>query len=295
MTHNNSHDNISEKNEIKHPIKNDIKKTILILSGGGIKGIAHIGAMKALDEKNILKNIKTFVGTSVGGFVATLYLIGYGPDKLYEFIEFLDVQKMRSLKPAQFITKFGLDNGEKLMCVLEKMFLAKNIPINITFKTLFEITNIKLILTTVCLNDKKTYYLSHLTYPDMPVLMGLRMTSCVPIWFTPIEYDGKLFVDGGCMDNYPIDLFVNELDNVVGIYLYENKTITPVIDNMEEYLFNLMYCFMEGITCKTITGYEKQTIRLELPAISITNLDITNKIKKDLFNIGYDSVMKKIL
>jgi NTE family protein len=266
-------------------------KTILVLSGGGIKGISHIGALKALEEKNMLKNIKVIAGTSVGGIIGGLLLAGYTSDELYKFIELFDATKLRSLNPSDFFTKFGLDNGARFTFVLEKMFEAKNIPIDITFQDFFKMTQIKLILTAVCMNDKEVYYLSHLTSPNMPVLLGMRMTSSIPFWFIPVEYKGKLFIDGGCIDNYPIQLFSKELDNVIGIYLSENKSFIKTIDNTEEFLFSLLHCFFEGVTCNSIKGFEKQTIKINLPKISIVNLDITSKIKKELFDCGYMSII----
>jgi predicted acylesterase/phospholipase RssA len=85
----------------------DIPKTTVVLSGGGIKGIAHIGALKALEEKQILKNIKVFAGTSIGGMIAALYIIGYTPDEMYNFIELFNIKKMRLLDPKGFFNKFG--------------------------------------------------------------------------------------------------------------------------------------------------------------------------------------------
>ena len=266
-------------------------KTILVLSGGGIKGISHIGALKALDEKNMLKNIKVIAGTSVGGIIAGLFLAGYTPDELYKFIELFDTTKLRSLNHSDFFVKFGLDNGTRFTFVLEKMFEAKNIPVDITFKDFFKLTQIKLILTAVCMNDNEVYYLSHLTFPNMPVLLGMRITSSIPFWFIPVEYKGKLYIDGGCIDNYPIQLFSKELDNVIGIYLSENKSFKKTIVNVEEFFFSLLHCFFEGVACNSVKGFEKQTIKIELPRISIVNLNITAKVKRELFDCGYMSIM----
>ncbi len=268
-------------------------KTILVLSGGGIKGISHIGALKALEEQDLLKNIKTIAGASVGGIVGGLLLAGYTPDELYKFIELFDTKNIRSINAPNFFTKFGLDDGARFMLVLEKMFEAKNIPIDISFSKFYEMTQVKLILTAVCMNDKQVYYLSHLTFPDMPVLVGIRITSSVPFWFVPVEYKGKLYIDGGCIDNYPIQLFSNELDNVIGIYLAENKEFVRTIANTEDFLFNLLDCFFEGIVCNSIKGFEKYTTKIELSKISIAHLDITSKIKKDLFYCGYTAIKNR--
>ena len=272
----------------KHGTK---EKTTLILSGGGIKGIAHIGALKALEEKNILKNIKNFAGTSIGGMIATLSVIGYTPDEMYSFIELFDTRKMRSINPNGFFDKFGLDEGIKFTIILEKLFEAKNIPLTTTFKQLFQMTNIKLIITSVCLNDKQVYYLSHTSFPDMPVILGVRMTTSFPFWFVPVKYNGKFFVDGGCIDNYPIQLFSNNLDSVIGIYLSEDKEIIKTIDNTEDFIFSLLKCLLEGVSCNSVKGFEKMTIIISLTGISIMNLDINNKVKRKLFDGGYVTVM----
>ena len=272
----------------KHGTK---EKTTLILSGGGVNGIAHIGALKALEEKNILKNIKNFAGSSIGGMIATLFVIGYTPDEMYSFIELFDTKKMRSINPNGFFDKFGLDEGIKFTIILEKLFEAKNMPLNTTFKQLFQITNIKLIITTVCLNDKQVYYLSHTSFPDMPVILGVRMTTSFPFWFVPVKYNGKFFVDGGCIDNYPIQLFSNNLDSTIGIYLSEDKEIIKTIDNTEDFVFSLLKCLLEGVSCNSVKGFEKVTIRISLEGVSIMNLDIDNKVKKKLFDSGYVTVM----
>lgn len=270
------------------------EKTTLILSGGGVKGIAHIGALKALEEKNILKNIKNFAGTSIGGLIAALFVIGYTPDEMYSFIELFDARKMRSINPNGFFDKFGLDEGIKFMIILEKLFEAKSIPLATTFKQLFQMTNIKLIITAVCLNDKQVYYLSHTSFPDMPVILGIRMTTSFPFWFVPVKYKGKLYVDGGCIDNYPIQLFSNNLDSVIGIYLCESKEIIKTIDNTEDFVFSLLKCFLEGVTCNSVKGFEKMTIKISLSRVSIINLDINNEIKKKLFDDGYVAVMNHL-
>ena len=94
----------------------------------------------------------------------------------------------------KFLTNFGFDNGNRFTFILEKMFNAKGISPKVTFEELYEITKIKLIITTVCMNTKQVYYLSHLSFPKLPVILGLRMTASVPFWFTPVRYDNKLFM-----------------------------------------------------------------------------------------------------
>ena len=263
----------------------------LVLSGGGTKGIAHIGALKALEENGLLKNIKNIIGTSIGGIVAGLYCIGYTPDDLLKFIELFDINKIRGVNPSQFLTNFGVDDGAKLNLFLEKMFISKNISINITFSELFKKTGYNLILTSTCLNDKNIYYFSHELTPNMQILLAMKMTSAFPLWFYPITYQNKLFVDGGCIDNYPIRFFQNDLNSTIGIYLSNEKNFLKNINNIEEYFNVLIDCLCESLTNNLLKDYEKYTIKIDIKFIGIIDLNINNIIKKQIYLSGYNSTI----
>jgi len=277
----------------KYNVKgSDHKIKSLVLSGGGIKGIALIGALKCLEEHNVLCNITKFVGASIGGIIACLHCIGYTPDELIKFVELFDLKNLKSFKPSDFFTKFGLDDGSRLTFVLEKMIESKNLSKHITFGELYQITKKHLIITTVCLNDEQAYYLSHITHPKMPIITGMRMTSALPLWFIPISHNGKLYVDGGCIDNYPIQLFEKELHTTLGIYLANTKHDMKKILNTEDFLFSLLSCCLEGVTCKSIKGFEKHTVKITVPRVNFMDLDIDSSFKMKLYNCGYEAIKK---
>lgn len=281
-------DHINNKiNDLLEKKSNNYRKSILILSGGGMKGIAHIGALKALKDNNMLQHINTIGCASVGAIVASMHILGYTPDEMYDFIELFDMKKVRSCNVDSFFENFGVDDGKKFNIFLEKIFEAKNVSKDITFKELYAMKKIKFIMTTVCLNDKQVYYLSHTSFPNLSVIYGIRMTTCVPLWFSPIKYNNKLFVDGGCIDNYPIQLFSNNLNSVIGVYLCEHNDIIENIENPEDFITNLIKCFKESITCNSVKGYEKYTVRILLPQITLIELNLTNIMKKKLYDCGY--------
>jgi NTE family protein len=269
-------------------------KEILVLSGGSLKGIAHIGVLKALEEKNILKNIKIFAGTSIGGIISVLYIIGYTPNELNEIVNSLNFSLIRDINIDSLFEKYGVDNGKKMNIVLEELFKAKNIDPNITFLELYEKTKIEIIMTSVCINDKKIIYISHKTYPEMKVIIGMRMTSCIPFWFIPIKYDNKLYIDGAMMNNYPINIFKKDKKKVLGVYLNEIRNSSSEINNIETYLFGTMECIFEGINNILIKDYHKQTLNLILPKQNIFELNIDIKDKQNIFNFGYEETMKFI-
>jgi NTE family protein len=268
-------------------------KTILVLSGGGFRGISHVGVFHALEKEKMLKNIKTFAATSAGAIIATLYVIGYSPTEMRDFINLFDFGTFsNNIQFDNFFTDYGIDNGQNMRVTFEKMFTFKNIDKNITFAELNKKTGINLILTGVCLNDKKLYYFSHEKTPNMPVITALRISSAVPLWFSPIEYEKKFFIDGGIMNNYPISLFTDKIDNVIGVYLNEEKTQIDKIDNFESFIMNTIECLFEGMNMSLIGCYTEQTINLKLPSKANIFTSLGKKEKHEMYTFGYNETMK---
>jgi NTE family protein len=280
--------NVLNKKELK---KN---KTILVLSGGGVKGIALIGALKALYDSNILQNIKTIASSSVGSIIALFYIAGYEPEEMFSVLKRIKLGSIKTINPIDLIDKFGMDDGKKLDSVLSLILEAKNIDKNITLLEFYKKTKITFIITASCMNNKQAYYLSHKTFPEMSVTLAVRMSSALPIYFAPIIYDNKTFIDGGCIDNYPIHLFKDRLEYVIGIYLSDIRDYTSKINKFDEFLGNLIQCLFEGQTIASLQGYEKQTIRLSLPTYGSWSLDLTEKKREEIFQMGYKIVIDKL-
>lgn len=260
------------------------------MSGGGIKGIAHIGVLKALEELHILEHIETFAGASVGALVIALYVIGYTPTELFQFIKKFDLESMKNINFLNLLQNKGIDDGLKITHVIKELIYAKCKNKNITLKEVFEKTKKKIIFTTVCINTMKTCYLSHETYPEMPLFLAARMSISIPFFYDPVMYDKYFYIDGGCIDGYPIHLFNNELDSVLGIYLIEAPNVVEEINNMETYMVRVFQCFMEGVNFNSKKGYEKNTINIHLEAMNIVKYDINEQKKIEIFNKGYETV-----
>lgn len=271
----------------------NIKRTNLVLSGGGVKGIAHLGALKALEELGLLQHINTYAGTSIGALIASLIAIGYSSDELYKFISLMDMSKMKELVFSNLLKLFGLDDGKRMHIIIYKLFEAKNINPNITFIQLYEKIGKTLIITASCLNDKRAYYFSHTTDPDMEVLLALRMSISIPIYFAPVKYKGKMFVDGGCIDNFPIQLFNHCLNDTIAIYLTDIKDYSENITNIEDLLLNIVQCLLEGVTINSLKGYDKYAIKISLGKISMIDFKIDQESKQKAFNIGYTIVLNR--
>ena len=68
-------------------------------------------------------------------------------------------------------------------------------------------------------------YICHKTYPDLSLYKAIRMSISIPFYFTPVEYNGNLYVDGGCVDDFPLHKFKHKIDNVIGILINGNINV----------------------------------------------------------------------
>lgn len=281
-------DSVKEKFlEKKRNIKN------LILSGGGIKGISHIGAIAALEELNIINKIETFVGTSVGSLIISLYIIGYSSAELFNFIKLFDLGKLKNINILNLST-FGLDDGSRLDFVIQKLITGKGYDAKITLKEIYEIKKKKIIFTTVCVNNMEICFKSYLTDPDLPLYLAIRMSAAIPIIYSPIVYKDKMYIDGGSVDTFPIHLFKNEIEETLGILLSEPNDEIKIIDNLETYFLRILQCLMQGLTYRSQLGYENITIKINTDSINIINYEIDLDKKEKLYKTGYESIMNNI-
>lgn len=182
-------------------------KVGIVLSGGGIRGIAHLGVLKALKDKKIA--IDAISGTSAGAIVGALYANGIDP---YEALSvFNDTRLIRHLRPAF--------RAPALLNLETAFALIKNyIPHNS-----FENLKIPLTITATNFSEGKLVYFS-----EGELIRKVLASSCIPGIFSPIMIDGKLYIDGGVMNNFPVEPLHNTCDIIIGSSCNHLPAITKV-------------------------------------------------------------------
>lgn len=167
----------------------------LALSGGGARGVAHIGVIKALEEMGV--KISVVSGTSAGSIVGALYASGLTPDEMFDIIKNLSIFK--SVRPAW--TWSGLLTMDGL-----RELLLKHIPAN-DFKAL------KIPLTVAATEIRK----GHIHYFTEGELAPAVVGSCsIPAVFNPVSFNGGLYVDGGLLDNLPARPIKDKCNFLIG-------------------------------------------------------------------------------
>lgn len=233
----------------------------MTLSGGGARGIAHLGVLKALEEMEV--KISVLSGTSAGSIVGSLYGYGYKPVEILDIIQKVSVFK--SVKPAW--TWIGLLSIDGL-----KEVLLKHMPEN-SFRSL------KLPLTVAATDIKA----GEIVYFNEGELIPCVMASCcVPAVFAPINLNGRLLVDGGVLDNLPAKPIREKCDLLIGSHCnpigadFDAKNLRTIIERS----------LLMAINGNTIKSRELCDIFIEPPGLDrFTGFEITRA--KEIFEAGY--------
>lgn len=273
-------------------------KKILIVSGGGIKGLGGLGAISCLMEHNIITFPEIFAGSSVGAVICFLINIGYNPKDIYDILEEIDFTKLiKYVEPEDLLTEpcFGLSSPEPILQSIYTFMKKKNIKKNITFKELYEQTKSKLIITGTCINDTELVYFSNDTYPNMPILKAIRISISIPFIFRPYTFENKLWVDGGCMNNYPIELVEpNDLNSTIGVYLNDHYETLQEIEEVQDYFNRIFKCVYRGLNYNKIKVYKKYTINVIAKGSNGTNWELSKNDKRELYDTGYAYALEYI-
>lgn len=271
----------------------------LALSGGGIRGIAHAGALKALEENNI--NIDIIGGTSSGSLVATLYALGYSPYYIYILFKKYadDLTKLNNSVIATGIGNFlinkkvsinGLKTGESIEETYNKLASKKGVNI---------ISQIKMpvVIPTVDVSNSKEYVFTSVIpeeeekekyITDISIGKAVRASSSFPLVFSPCAYKEHIFIDGGALDNVPAQEIKKQgADKVISIK-FDSDTVTSKS--------NVMDIVMKVIDIMG-SKVSEESLALSDYIITIpsdgTGLLETTKIDY-CYKSGYDTVIKNI-
>jgi predicted patatin/cPLA2 family phospholipase len=262
----------------------------IVLSGGSTKGIAHIGALYELSRRGIIdfSKVKCYTCVSAGALVAFFFILGFEFRELWEFVLELEFKKLVNPDWSN-IKKCGVDSGDRIKKYLEGVLEKKTGISNITFSQLYKQKPIKYNILGSCLTTKEQICFNHEVFPNMAVSDAIRISISLPFFFTPVEYEGNYYVDGGLSNNYPIDLHDHEQDKTLGLLIYdayETKFQYP-----EQYPIAILNFFLHHYN-KDRYKFRKNTVFIkgDINSYSSFNFDLTNEVKESMFQIGVQSV-----
>lgn len=183
------------------------REVSLCLSGGGARGAYHLGVISVLEEHSIA--IKAISGTSIGALIGASLASGKSADEIFEIFCSREMRKIFSFAFA-FSHIFDIDTNA---IILEKLLSVDS----------FEALSIPL---SVAVFDVKKEELQHINAGDSLKKIVLASCALVPV-FKAVEHNGMLLVDGGLVDNFPVEQLQKYPYPIVGVNLYPSSPSLP--------------------------------------------------------------------
>jgi len=234
--------------------KKDRPIVAVVLAGGGAKGVAHVPALKAIEEAGL--PVDLVVGTSIGSIIGALYCTGYSPDSMRQIIKSTDWVKLITDNPdykvnktlsvrkddESFILRYLIDptrrgsstglggilGGSNVLKYFQE--LTRFLPDSMSF---YDMPIPFACVGTEAINGTKKVF----TNGNLPLCM--RASMAIPTAFTPVTIDSVVYVDGGVCDNYPVDVArAMGADIVIGVDLKVIKNNEQLTNSAIDMLMN---------------------------------------------------------
>ena len=265
----------------------------LFLSGCGTKGTAFIGAFKALIEKNIIdfKQIRRYVCCSGSSIIGVLLCCGYNLNFICNLSNKLDYSKLLNLDDLDDIfLNQGLFSNDNIGKLIDNIIQKKYNKKNISLKQFYQLTNKHLICKVYNLSQKCEEYFSYENHPNMKVSTLVQMTTCIPLFFKPIKYNDKYYIDGGILCIMP---FIDKYKNYIGLYIKEDEKNIRDMNTFEYYTY-INNCLTDKCNINIDKYNESRIIQIYTKILPCIDFDVCQKDKEIIKKCGYDKTILHI-
>lgn len=277
-------------------------KVGLCLSGGGVKGAAHIGVLKALEEENI--KIDCIAGTSSGSIVSSLYAMGYTPDEIYrlfkKYAKEISKVNLKNIIKLVFGLLFtgkivieGLNDGKKLYKIIQEQAKKKKLTRmrDITMPLIIPSVNLYngAIYLFSSVKNNRNYSDEYIVVNSIEIGKAVQASCSYPGVFCPVDYKNKKMVDGGVRENTPWrELKEIGADKIISVVFEKEKECKKEV--------NMLDCIIDsmGILTHELYNYEVEGIDyiLGIKTEGVSLLDI--KKIDELYKEGYKQAKKQM-
>lgn len=181
------------------------KKVGICLSGGGFRGVGHIGVLKALDSFGLKADVLS--GTSAGAIIACFYAKGFAPEEMLKLARNTEFFSPRNIGIRLGKNWFGQEIFSRLYANYFPEDSLENLPI-------------KVIIATTDITAARVAYFEKGSINSL-----LLASACLPVLFKPILYQNHLFLDGGLSNNLPIEPLQDQCDFLIGSHVNALQTM----------------------------------------------------------------------
>ena len=225
----------------------------IAIGGGGFKAYTYVGALKKFD----LQNVKAVSGSSAGSIIGFFVCL----TKKYQNIEKIAIEKQNRIFESNdidihnFLPLYGLNTGQNIEKKLENLceeYCGTRRP---TFNEFIDKTGVDFYVSTTNLTKRTCEYFCNKTTPDFDVISAIRMSISIPLYFTPVEYNGDTYIDGSFFKPIPYDILLDNYDDISkenGLMIGSKDTeISIQHTNLTEYVSNIFNLIRKGLISKS--------------------------------------------
>jgi NTE family protein len=240
----------------------------LVLSGGGVRGVAHLGLLQVLEEIGIQPT--AISGTSAGAIVGALRAAGHSVGTILDFFRNTSI-----FKPGLFASrKPGFLDTDKFYPVLKELLPEDD----------FGVLKTKLYVTATDMVKGKQR-----TFAHGQLIRPILASAAFPVVFTPVEIEGQLYTDGGALNNFPVEPLAGECELIIGSNVHPFKDLQP--SDIKNTLSVMERLFHLSIHHHTIHKYHLCNVVVAPDLASFGTFDRGHF--DEMFELGYKAAHEK--
>jgi len=296
----------------------------VVFAGAGVNGVAYAGVIKSLENRDLRKHIKYWIGTSAGAIAAAFSALNADSNFILESLGQTDFNQLIDYKTkswwsrvqgiyhlAEMVSRLGLNEGRSFNNWIRERISFLGYPPDITFSELYDLTGNHLTTVTTCLNSFECLYLNRASYPTMKIADAIHSSIIIPFIFQPIIIkdphfeleQGRLVVDGGVLNNFPLNACDPQTSNgrligvnrkVVGFFMASGGLWGPSKSTVNNFLkFSqaiIDTMFRQQQKLQGVTPYFKlRSVMIDDFGNSPTDFNLSKDMSFRLFVSGYDA------
>ncbi len=193
----------------------EIEINTLLLSGGGTKVAASVGALeKAYKSDLFCFDLNHIVCLSAGTLLGLCLMLGYSFDEIKQELLTVNISNLTNIQLGNFFKDWGVESGVRIIKWVESLIIKKGSSPRITFGELFKIFPVKYTIIVYNLSKVKYEFFNYLNTPDVHVIDAISYSMNIPLFFTKKTFKGDVMIDGGVLSNCPYDIFNTNISNV---------------------------------------------------------------------------------
>jgi len=255
----------------------------IIFPGGGLKGWAYIGTIRALTELVDYSVIEQLIGTSIGSFFGLCYVLQIEWSYLLDFIINLDFKEMIDIDIDSILITQSLLEGKKYYELIKEIISTKVDP-EITFLELRKISKILLTINAYNITKRKEEYFNYLLTPDVKVIDAVMASCTLPLVFPAYNINNNYYYDSFLINNCAYNIIEPLETMVFEISLYPEFSI-PGNNNKNNSLYQLVQSLLANIQVSKDIKLDNYIITEIIQEKYNNDMANINQSKDDIFNI----------